>query len=138
LAFLLTFIAFDEFLEIEGDFDGEHIKINLYDNSQLDKKLKENNLTDEPDLWRIFDTKKDETIGRLLEKKIEYIEYGIDKDEFEVNGTIIIGQKDVFDFITFNCVNLKLTIFESSGLGVSIDPDIVLMFAKTVDRYDTT
>lgn len=61
----------------------------------------------------------------------------IEKDEFEINGTKINGQNDVFDFIAFNCDNLKLTIFESSGLGVSNDPDVKLMFEETFDRYDT-
>ena len=135
--FLITFSDFDKFLEIEGDFDGDHIRINLYDNSELDKKIKENDLPNEPDLWRVYETNKDETLGKLLGQKIEFIEYGIDKDEFEINGTIIKGQKDVFDFITFNCTSLKLTVFESSGLGVSDDPEVKLMFEETFDRYET-
>ena len=135
--FLITFSDFDKFLEIEGDFDGDHIRINLYDNSELDKKIKENDLPNEPDLWRVYETNKDETLGKLLGQKIEFIEYGIDKDEFEINGTIIKGQKDVFNFITFNCVGLILIIFESSGLGVSDDPEVKLMFEDTFDRYET-
>ncbi len=135
--FFITFTAFDKFLEIEGDFDGDHIKINLHDNSQLDKKLKENNLPDEPDLWHVYETEKHETLGQLLGQEIEFVEYGIDKDEFEINGTKINGQKDVFDFIAFNCDNLKLTIFESSGLGVSDDPELKLIFEDTFDRYKT-
>lgn len=132
--FLMTFAGFDKFLEIEGDFDGDHIKVNLYDNSDLDKRLKENNL---PGLWRVYDTEKHETLGRLIGQEIEFVEYGIDKDEFEINGTKIKGQKDVFNFIEFNCGNLKSTIFESSGLGVSNDPAVKLMFEETFDRYDT-
>jgi len=135
--FLITFSDFDKFLEIEGDFDGDHIRINLCDNLELDKKIKENNLPDEPDMWHVYDTEKQETLGRLLGQKIEFIEYGIDKDEFEINGTKIKGQKDVFDFISFNCDNLKLTIFESSGLGVSDNPEVKLMFEDTFDRYAT-
>ena len=135
--FFITFIDFDKFLEIEGDFDGDHIRINLYDNSELDNKLKENNLLDLADCWRIYDTEKDEKIGRLLGQKIEFIEYGIDKAEFKINGTKLKGQKDVFDFITFNCDSLKLTIFESLGLGVSDDPELKLMFEDTFDRYKT-
>jgi hypothetical protein len=135
--FFIIFTDFDKFLEIEGDFDGDHIKINLYDNSELDKKLKENNLADQPDLWRVYDTEKQEKLGRLLEQKIEFIEYGIDKDEFEIDGTKIKGQKDVFDFIAFNCESLKLTIFESSGLGVSDDSEVKLMFEDSFDRYET-
>lgn len=135
--FFITFTEFDKFLEIEGDFDGVHIKINLYDNSELDKRLKEYNLPDEPDLWRVYDTEKQGTLGLLLGQKIEFIEYGIDKDEFEISGTKIKGQKDVFDFIALNCENLKLTIFESSGLGVSDDPEVKLIFEDTFDRYTT-
>ena len=135
----ITFSDFDRFLEIEGDFDGDHIRINLNDNSELDKKLKENNLPDEPDLWRVYETHKDETLGRLLGQKIEFIEYGIDKDEFEINGTKIKGQKDVFNFIRFNCETLNLTIFEGSatGLGVSDDKNVKLNFEETFEKYDT-
>lgn len=135
--FFITFSDFDRFLEIEGDFDGDHIRINIHDNSKLDNKLKENNLPDELHLWRVYDTNKDEPFGQLLGQKIEFIEYGIDKDEFELNGTKIKGQKDVFDFITFNCERLKLTIFESLGLKISDDPEVKLMFEDTFDRYKT-
>ncbi len=137
--FFITFLDFDRFLEIEGDFDGNHIKINLYDNSELYKKLKENNLPDEPDLWRVYETDKDETVGQLLGQKIKFIEYGIDKDEFEINGTKIKGQKDVFNFIRFNCESLNLTIFEgsSTGLGVSDDKNVKLNFEEIFEKYNT-
>lgn len=137
--FFIIFTDFDKFLEIEGDFDGDHIRINLYDNSELDKKLKENNLPDEPDLWCVYETNKDEKLARLLGQKIEFIEYGIDKDEFEINGTKIKGQKDVFNFIRFNCETLNLTIFEGSatGLEVSDDKNIKLNFEETFEKYDT-
>lgn len=137
--FIITFFDFDRFLEIEGDFDGEHIRINFYDNSELDKKLKEYNLPDEPDLWRVYETHKDETLGRLLGQKIEFIEYGIDKDEFEINGTEIKGQKDVFNFIRFNCETLNLTIYEGSatGLRVSDDKKVDLNFEEAFEKYNT-
>lgn len=137
--FFIMLTDFDKFLEIEGDFDGDHIRINLYDNSELDKKLKENNLPDEPYLWRVYETSKDETLGRLLGQKIEFIEYGIDKDQFEINGTKIKGQKDVFSFIRFNCETLNLTIYEGSatGLGVSDNKNVKLNFEETFEKYDT-
>ena len=135
--FYLTFFELDRFLEIEGDFDGDHIRINLFDISELDNKLKDNNLPDLPDCWRVYDTNKEEKVGQLLGQKIEFVEYGIDKDEFEINGTIIKGQKDVFNFIRFNCEKLSLTIFEGSGLGVSDDPKVKLDFEETFDSYDT-
>ena len=137
--FFITFSDFDRFLEIEGDFDGDHIRLNLYGNSELDNKLKENNLPDEPDCWRVYDTRKDETLGQILGQKIEFIEYGMDKGEFEINGTLIKGQKDVFNFIRFHCKKLNLTIFEGSatGLGVSDDPEVKLNFEETFDNYNT-
>ena len=137
--FFVTFIDFDKFLEIAGDFDGEHIRINLNDNSELDNKLKENNLPDEPDLWRVYKTEKDETLGKLLEQKIDFVDYGIDKDEFEINETQIKGQKDVFNFIRFNCGIINLTIFEGSatGLGVSDNKDLKLNFEETFERNST-
>lgn len=137
--FFIIFSNFDHFLEIEGDFDGYHIRINLYDYSEFDNKIKENNLPNEPDCWRIYDTEQDETLGLLLGQKIEFVEYGIDKDEFEINGTLIKGQKDVFNFIRFNCEKISLSIFEGSatGLGVSDDPKVKLSFEETFDNYDT-
>jgi aromatic ring-cleaving dioxygenase len=137
--FFITFSDFDLFLEIEGDFDGDHIRINLYDNSALENKLKENHLPNEPNHWHIYDTKPDETIGLLVGQKIEFVDYGIDKDEFEINRTVIKGQKDVFTFIRFNCQKISLTIFEGSatGLGVSDDPKVKLNFEETFDNYDT-
>ncbi len=137
--FFITFSDFEKFLEIEGDIDGDHIRINLYNNSELDNKLKENNLHDEPDCWRVYDTEQNEAVGRLLGEKIKFIEYGIDKDEFEINGTKIKGQKDVFNFIRFNCESLSLTIFEGSatGLGVSDSKNVKLNFEETFEKYDT-
>lgn len=137
--FFVTFTDFDKFLEIEGDFDGDHIRISLNDYSELGNKLKENNLPDEPDLWRVYETEKDEPLGKLLGQKIDFVDYGIDKDEFEINGTEIKGQKDVFNFIRFNCGKMNLTIFEGSatGLGLSDDPNIKLNFEETFDKYDT-
>lgn len=135
--FFITFLEFNHFLEIEGDFDGEHIKINLCNNSELTEKLKKYNLPDLPDCWRIYDTIKDEKLGQLLGQKINFIEYGIDKDEITLNGTKFIGQKNVFHFITFHCENLKLTIVESLGLGISDNPDIKFMLEEVFDRYKT-
>ncbi|RZK58000.1 MAG: hypothetical protein EOO87_01420 [Pedobacter sp.] len=137
--FFITFLDFDKFLEIEGDFDGEHIRINLNDISELILKLKENDMPNEPDLWRVYNTDQDEILGKLLKQKINFIEYGIDKDEFEINGTLIKGEKDVFKFIRLNCNKLNLTIFEggATGLGVSDDKDVKLNFDETFDIYDT-
>ena len=137
--FFITYSDFDKFLEIEGDFDGDHIRINLNDISELNQKLKDNDLPNEPDLWRVYETKSDETLGKLLGKKIKFVDYGIDKDEFEINGTISKGQKDVFNFIRFNCEEISLTIFEGSatGLGVSDNPKVKLNFEETFDNYDT-
>ncbi len=135
----ITFFDFDTFFEIEGDFDGGHIRLNLKPISELDQRLRENNFSNEPDLWRIYDTEPSETLGKLLGQKIKFIEYGMDKDEFEINGTICKGEKDVFNFIRFNTDTLSLSIFEgeATGLGVSDDPAIRFYFEETFDKYDT-
>jgi len=137
--FFITFSDFDYFLEIEGDFDGSHLKINLFENSRLDNRLKESNLPDEPDLWRVYETKPDEILGRLLKQKIEFVEFGINKDEFEISGTNIKGQKEYFNFIRLNCGNLNLTIFEGSvtGLGVSDNKHVKLNFEETFEIFNT-
>ena len=137
--FFITFSDFDYFLEIEGDFDGNHLKINLCENLLLSNKLKEYNQANEPDLWQVYETKLDETLGKLLSQKIEFIEFGIDKDEFEINGTKVKGQKEYFNFIRFNSGNLNLTIFEGSltGLGVSDNKHVKLNFEETFEIYTT-
>lgn len=137
--FFIIFKEIDKFIEIEGDFDGHHIRINFYENSELDRKLQENDQPKEPDLWRIYDTKKDEPLGQLLGRQINFFEFGIDKDEFEINGNLIKGQKDVYTFIRFNCKNLSITIFEGSatGLGVSDESNVKLNFEDSFERYNT-
>ena len=135
----ITFLDLDSFIEIEGDFDGEHIRINLIHQSQLDLKLKANDYPNEPDLWKVYPITSEEALGRLLGQKIEFVEYGIDKDEYEINGTICKGEKDVFNFIRLNSNTVSLTIFEgeTTGLGVSDDPEIKISFEETFDKYDT-
>jgi hypothetical protein len=137
--FFVTFTDLDKFLEIEGDFDGSHIKIDLDDISQLERKLKEYNLTDNPDLWRVYETSQEEIIHQLLGQRIRFIEFGVDKDEFVINGTISKGQKDVFIFIRFHCDAVCLTIFEGSatGLGVSNDPKVKMDFEETFEVFNT-
>jgi hypothetical protein len=136
--FFMTFKDLEMFLEIQGDFDGVHIRIYLNDISQLGQKLKDNDFPNEPDLWKVYDTKADETLGKLLGQKIEYIEYGIDKDEFEIIGTICKGEKDVFNFIRLVSDKISLTIMEGGlGLGVSDDPKKKLNFEEVFDKYDT-
>lgn len=72
-------------------------------------------------------------------QRIRFIDFGIDKDEFVINGSLIKGQKGVFTFIRFHCETVSLTIFEGSatGLGVSDNPDVNLNFDKTFDIFDT-
>lgn len=137
--FFITFLDFDKYLEIEGDFDGGHIRINFYDNSGLDEKLKKNNFPDETDLWSVYQTESNEILGQLIGRNIDFLEYGIDKEEYEINGTICKGEKDVFNFIRFKSDTLILTIFEggTTGLGVSDDPELKLYFEETFDKYDT-
>jgi len=137
--FLITFAEFDQYLKIEGDFDGSHLKINLREKSLLKNELKENNLPNELDLWQVYETKSDEKLGRLLGQRIEFVEFGADKDEFEINGTKIKGQKEFFNFIRFNCKNLNLTVFEGSltGLGVSDDKNVKLNFEETFEIHNT-
>ena len=81
--FFITFLELDKFMEIEGDFDGDHIIINLFDLSELKEKLKNNNLKSEPDLWQVYEVTENEILGRLLNKPILKCEYGIEKDVYD-------------------------------------------------------
>ena len=123
--FFITFTDFDKFLEIEGDFDGSHIRVDLYNISQLEQKFKENNLSEYPDLWRVYETSPEDILHKLLGQTIRFIEFGIDKDEYVIIGNVLKGQKDLFTFIRLNCDTFSVTIFEGSatGLGVSTDPN---------------
>ncbi|WP_114790419.1 hypothetical protein U0035_14165 [Niabella yanshanensis] len=42
---MITFTDHDQFLQIEGDFDGDHIKIDLFEMGVLENRLREYNLT---------------------------------------------------------------------------------------------
>ncbi|MGN7783855.1 hypothetical protein ACTJIJ_04990 [Niabella sp. 22666] len=135
--FLITFANHDQFLQIEGDLDAEHIKIDLFEIGLLESRLHDYNLAEEPHLWEVYPTAKDETLGQLIDKQIERIEYGIDKDEYEISGAFMRGEKDVFTFIRFHCVNTTITIFEAMGLGVSDDPSYELSFKDSFDTFST-
>ena len=134
--FFITFSEFDMFMEIEGDFDGDHIKINLNQLSELKQKLKKNDLRNEPDLWQVYEIKENENLGELINKPILKCEYGIEKDEFTINENKLKGQKEVFTFIRFYYEKSFLTIFEGGcGLSVSDDKNIKLNFEETFDKY---
>lgn len=137
--FFVTFSDFDNCMEIEGDFDGSHIKVNLIDSETLKAKLAQNNLPNEPDMWQVYETKSNEILGQLLGQKVDYLEFGIDKDEFEINGAKIKGQKECFNFIRFITRDLYLTIFEGSatGLGVTNSKELKLDFEDTFETFKT-
>ena len=134
--FFITFSEFDMFMEIEGSFDGDHIKIYLNQLSELKPKLKKNDLRNEPNLWQVYEVKKNEYLGELINKPILKCEYGIEKDEFTINENKMKGQKEVFTFIRFYYEKSFLTIFEGGyGLSVSDDKNIKLNFEETFDKY---
>jgi hypothetical protein len=135
--FYFTFFDLDIFLEIEGDFDGDHIRIKFYGIQDLSEKLKENDHPEEHETWKVYNTEPNEMLGKLIGRKVEFVEYGIDKDEYVINGQVCKGEKNVFNFIRFNTGNLSLTIFEATGLGVSDEPNMEFYFEGVYDRYDT-
>ena len=131
----MTFKDFDKYLEIEGDFDGDHIKISTADMAGLKKRLEENI---EPNLWTVYKSDRQETAGKVIGQTIMRVEYGVDKDEFEINGTRIKGQKDLFTFIRFHFDDSFVTIFEGgTGLFITDDLNVKLNFEETFDKYDT-
>jgi len=133
--FFITFNDFDKYLEIEGDFNGDYIKISLADAVELNKKIEENN---QPNLWTVYQTTQADSIWKALGRTVKKIEYGIDKEEFEINGTKIKGQKDVFTFIRFHFDNDSMTIFEGgTGLFCTDDLNVKLNFEETFDKYET-
>ncbi len=131
---ILTFKDFDKYLEIEGDFDGDHIKILLADIRGLKKRIEENI---EPNLWTVYKPDK-ENWGRIIGQTVKRIEYGVDKEEFEINGTRTKGQRDLFTFIRFHFGDFFVTVFEGgTGLFITDDSNIKLNFEETFDKYDT-
>jgi hypothetical protein len=134
--FWITFKEYDKYIKIEGDFDGEHIKINQANISELQKELNKNDLSKEPNLWQVYKVEEKEKFGELLNKSILKCEFGIDKDEITINEHKVKGQKDVFTFFRFYYGKSFLTIFESGcGLTVSNDKNIKLDFEETFDKY---
>jgi hypothetical protein len=134
--FIMTFLNFNKYLEIEGDLDGSHIKINLIDRNQLSSRLESTELNN--DYWKVFDVSNDEILGKIIDKSIDFVEYGIDKNEYEINGIKCKGEKDVFTFVKFHCKKHVFTIFEGGcGLFISNDSDIKLSFGDTFDNYRT-
>jgi hypothetical protein len=51
--------------EIEGDFDAEHIRISLHDLLLFDQKLKENDLSNTPHLWRPYAVTASQLPGKV-------------------------------------------------------------------------
>ncbi|WP_396596774.1 hypothetical protein [Dokdonia sp. R86516] len=133
---LITFERFDKYLEIEGGFDGDHIKLDLNALSELNSRLKENDFKDFPDLWQVYEARQTETIGKLIHQSIAKCEYGIDKDEFIINGNIVKGQKDLFTFIRFYYNNNYITVAAGSAELSILDKDHnYLHFKDTFDTY---
>jgi hypothetical protein len=133
--FILTFKDLDKYLEIEGDFDGDHIKISIADIGRLKKRIEENI---EPNLWTVYQLDRQEKIGKSIGQTIKRIEYGVDKEAFEINGTRTKGQRDLFTFIRFHFENFFITIFEGgTGLFITDDSNVKLNFEETFDKYDT-
>jgi hypothetical protein len=122
--FFITFINFEYFLEIEGDIDGIHLKISLTEKQKLAQRLAENNFPNEADLWKVYETTSAETLGKLLDKKIDCIE-----SEEETYVT----------FIRFITKNVYITIFEGSatGLEVSDQHDAQLHYEDTFTIFNT-
>lgn len=137
--FFITFLKSNFFLEIEGDLDGGHLRVNYYNNSELKIKLKNNNFPTEPDLWKVYETNKFEILGQLLGKTVNFIEYGIEKKLFTINESLVIGNPKLLNFIRFNCNTLEISVFEGSatGLGVSDDSNYKFNFEDTFDIYKT-
>jgi hypothetical protein len=132
---ILTFRDFDKYVEIEGDFDGDHIKISMADIAGLKRRIEENI---EPNLWTAYKLDGQESFGKIIGQNVRGIEYGIDKEEFEINGTTTKGQRDLFTFIRFHFTDLFITVFEGgTGLFITNDSNVKLNFEETFDKYDT-
>ena len=118
--FFITFSDMNKFLEIDGDFDSNYIRIHLYDVLELQHKLKQHHLPDEEGCWCVYDTEQDETLGLLLGQKIASLVYPI--DDVKSKEIFTEEHKTVFKFIRFQCENFNVTIFKelaAAGLGLS-------------------
>jgi hypothetical protein len=136
--FFITFTNADIFLEIEAGLDAEHIKIYWRNLSTLGQKLKDFDHPNEPDLWRVYRVRDTEKLGSMLDGRIMRVEYGVDKDEFEINGLKIRGQKDMYTFIKFYFEETFLMIFEGgTGLYATDDPAVKPCFEEKFDTFNT-
>lgn len=130
----ITFKSEDRFLTIEGDFDGDHIRLMTHPITEIEKHKMAQHFPGEPNLWQVYDTAEDETLHGLIGQTILSIEYGIDKNKFEINGHKMDGSKDLYRFICFHTGVLKISIFESLGLGIT-DGKPDLPFKETMDVH---
>lgn len=136
--YFLLFKNFDYFIEIEGDFDGEHLKVNYFNISEFENKITEYDLKTESDLWNVTEINQNEKLFKFVENKIVKVEYGIEKDKFEINGIEQKGEKELVTFFRLIFENSQLTFFEGGcGIYVSEEKEIKLNFEETFDIYKT-
>ena len=112
--FYLSFKDFDYFLEIEGDIDGQHLRVNLYETSELEDRLARNNFPGELDLWQVYEVNREEKLGQLLGRKIDSMDFGIDQEIFQFDQVNLV-RKEYISFIRIYCEDITLTIFEGSA-----------------------
>ena len=136
--FYLSFKDFDYFLEIEGDIDGQHLRVNLYETSELEDRLARNNFPGELDLWQVYEVNREEKLGQLLGRKIDSMDFGIDQEIFQFDQVNLV-RKEYISFIRIYCENITLTIFEGSATGLEVTDggNNKMKFSKSVEKYGT-
>jgi hypothetical protein len=136
--YFLLFEKFDYFIKIEGDFDGDHLKLNYFNLSELEEKIIKYDFKNEPDLWCVYDVNQNEKLFKFVGHKIVKVEYGIEKDVFKINGIEQKGEKELITFFRLIFENSQLTFFEGGcGIYACEEKEVKLNFEETFDIYTT-
>ena len=115
-----TFESYDKFLEIEGDFDGDHIKLKVSNLKQLRHRLDDN----QTGHWRVYESKEWQQIDKLIGKTILELSLAIE-DSYLINEDGIKEQFIAINQVIIATQDESITIYECGlGLMLSDSPDV--------------
>ncbi|MFN9320381.1 MAG: hypothetical protein ACK58Q_07330 [Chitinophagales bacterium] len=110
----ITFHNYDKFIEIEGDFDGVHIKIELSPLSEIEKKINLYKKSDIQFSWDVHYSNEEEIFNQTINHTISKRDYSIDKGPYKINETFYSGHKELFNRLIIIIVRIKCNNFPKS------------------------
>jgi hypothetical protein len=133
----IYFIIFRDsttFLEVIGDFDGDHIKVVNDNLSNLRKKFKENNFPNQPDLWHIFQLDLIKNFKSIQGEKIVNFQIAFEKSSLENLSQDDEINKDLLIYLSIQFNNNKITFFESLGVDITEKNENSIPLVNLIDK----